>query len=336
MTWMDWLGNLIPFVLIVGLVVVLLRARQQPLWAEAFRRLRRNRVAIVALVVMAFYATVGTLDSVNWKDSRNAPSKTVIDRLFERPLEKTYSAPLATMTTGEPTPTRLKEKHLLGTDGVGNDVLYMTLKGCRTALIIGGFTSLLATPLALLFGMTAGYFGKRVDDAVQYSYTVLSSIPGILLLVALLMVLGRGLLQMCIALGVTSWVELCRLSRGETLKHRDREYVRGARALGVSHARILTRHILPNLLPIVIISVTLGFSGLVLAEATLSYLQLGVDAGTGSWGNMIDSARMELAREPVIWWNLASASVALFVLVLAFNLFGDALRDAIDPRLRTG
>jgi peptide/nickel transport system permease protein len=141
---------------------------------------------------------------------------------------------------------------------------------------------------------------------------------------------------MCVALGVTSWVGLCRLIRGETLKHRDREYVRAARALGVGHARILLRHILPNLLPIVIIQVTLGFSGLVLAEAILSYLQLGVQPGIGSWGNMIDAARLELAREPILWWNLAAASTALFVLVLAFNLFGDALRDAIDPRLRSG
>jgi len=151
----------------------------------------------------------------------------------------------------------------------------------------------------------------------------------------LLLVLGKGLVNICLALGITSWVGLCRLVRGETLKHRDREYVRAARALGVSHARILARHILPNLLPIVIITATLGFSGLVLEESILTYLQVGVEAGVGSWGNMIDSARLELAREPVIWWNLLAASSALFLLVLAFNIFGDALRDAIDPRLRS-
>jgi peptide/nickel transport system permease protein len=123
--------------------------------------------------------------------------------------------------------------------------------------------------------------------------------------------------------------------RGETLKHREREYVRAAKALGVSPMRILARHILPNLLPLVIISITLGFSGLVLAESILSYLGIGVEAGTGSWGNMIDAARLELAREPVVWWNLAAASTALFLIVLAFNLFGDALRDALDPRLRS-
>ncbi len=217
---------------------------------------------------------------------------------------------------------------------MGNDVLYVTLKGCRTALIIAGLTTLIATPLALLFGLLAGYFGKRVDDAIQYFYTTLDSIPGILLLIALLMVLGRGLTQICIAMGVTSWVGLCRLVRGETLKHREREYVRAARALGVSHFQIMFRHILPNLLPIVIISITLSLSGLILTEVTLTYLGLGLEPGAGSWGAMIDAARLELAREPIVWWNLVSASIAAFLLVLSLNLFGDALRDALDPRLR--
>ena len=329
------LQNLIPILVVVALIVAIVRAGRQPLWAEAYRRLRHNSLALAAMVVIACYGTVAVLDSIGWQNGRNEPYLTIIDRVFQHPKERTYSAPLATMTTEILRPHKLKEKHLLGTDGVGNDVFYMTLKGCRTALLLGGLTSLVVTPLALLFGMAAGYFGKRVDDAIQYLYTVLDSIPFILLLIAMMMVLGRGIVQMCIALGVTSWVSLCRLSRGETLKHRDREYVRAARALGASHGRILVRHILPNLMPIVIISVTLGISGLVLSEAILSYLQLGVQAGVGSWGNMIDAARMELAREPVIWWNLISASGALFILVLAFNILGDALRDAIDPRLRS-
>jgi len=183
--------------------------------------------------------------------------------------------------------------------------------------------------------MMAGYFGKRVDDVIQYSYSVINSIPDILLLIAVLLVLGRSLTMLCVALGISAWVGLCRLIRGETLKHRDRDYVRAARALGVGPFRIMFKHILPNLLPTVIISVTLGFSVLVLYETILSYLGIGVEAGTGSWGNMIDAARMELARDPIIWWNLAGATTALFLLVLAFNMFGDALRDAIDPRLRT-
>ena len=328
--------NVLPFVIVALVVWAVVHARQQPLWAEAYRRLARNPLAMMALGVICLYGVIAVLDSLQWRDTPTEEPKTILDRLFTHvPQERTYSAPFATMTTGEPQLHVLQGWHLLGTDGNGKDVLYQALKGCRTAMIIGGFTSLLVTPMALLFGMSAGYFGKRVDDAVQYTYTVLASIPDILLLIALLLVFGHGLDNLCYALGITSWVGLCRLVRGETLKHREREYVRAARALGVSPMRILARHILPNLLPLVIISITLGFSGLVLTESILSYLGIGVEAGTGSWGNMIDAARLELAREPVVWWNLAAASTALFLIVLAFNLFGDALRDALDPRLRS-
>lgn len=333
----DLFSNIVPIVVILALVMALITARRQPLWAEAYRRIGRNKLAIISLVIIGLYGTVALLDSFGKTDPETQTRKTLLDRIAEREPEKTYSAPRASMTFGEPKPERLKEPgtHLLGTDGVGADVLYRTLKGARTAFIIGGLTSLIATPVALLLGMMAGYYGKRTDDAITYVYTVLSSIPSILLIIALVLVLGRGLIQICIALGITRWVGLCRLTRGETLKHRDREYVRAAKSLGVSDLRLLTRHILPNLLPVIIISVTLGFSGLVLSEAILSYLGIGVDASVGSWGNMIDGARDELARDPIIWWNLTSASVALFVLVLAFNLLGDALRDAIDPRLRS-
>jgi peptide/nickel transport system permease protein len=331
-----FLLNLLPMVIVVVLVWAVLRARRQPLWAEAYRRLAQNRIALIALVVICAYGLTAILDSISWRDSKTAEPKTVLDRMFAHvPVERTYSRPMDSVTTGEPHSHPLTGRHLLGTEGSGKDILYQTLKGCRTAMIIGGFTSLIITPVALLFGMMAGYYGKRVDDAVQYTYTVLVSIPDILLLIALMLVFGRGLDKLCYALGITGWIGLCRLVRGETLKHRDREYVRAARALGMSNARILVRHILPNLLPIVIISVTLGFSGLVLEETILSYLGIGVPPDQGSWGNMIDAARMELTREPIIWWNLVSASTALFILVLAFNLFGDALRDAIDPRLRS-
>jgi peptide/nickel transport system permease protein len=337
---MNWLWSFIDFVLPLLLpllvVVAAFSVRKQPLWAEAYRRLGRNKVAVAALVVIAVYTGIGMLDSIKWKDNKAAPERTVLDRIFAGvPQERTYSMPFARQTTGERQPHPLKGRHLLGTDGVGNDVLVQTLKGCRTALILGGLTTVIATPLALMFGLLAGYFGKWVDDGIQYFYTVVSSIPSILLLIAMMLVLGRGIDKLAIALGVTSWVTLCRLTRGEVLKNRDREYVRAARALGMSHGRILLKHILPNILPVVMISITLNLSSVMLAEAILSYLQLGVPAGVGSWGNMIDQARLELAREPIIWWNIASASTALFILVLAFNLFGDALRDAIDPRLRS-
>ena len=329
------MSNVIPILIIAALVWVIVRAGRAPLWAEAYRRLGRNRAALAALVVIGLFTLVAVLDSISWSPGHGATPTTIIDRVFGLPAERTYSAPMASYTTGEPHPHKLMHKHIFGTDGIGNDVLWDVLKGCRTALIIGVLTQLLVTPIALFFGLMAGYFGKRVDDAIQYLYTVLDSIPGVLLLIVLLMVMGRGLVQICIALGVTSWVGLCRLVRGETLKHRDRDYVRAARALGVSHSRILLRHITPNLLPIIIITATLGVSGNLLSETILAYLQIGVPPGIGSWGNMIDAARMELARQPVIWWNLSAASGAVLVLVLAFNIFGDALRDAVDPRLRS-
>jgi peptide/nickel transport system permease protein len=329
------LYNLSPVALVGIAIFIFLRARQTPLWGEAFRRLARNPSARTALAVIGIYATIGLADSVGWYDAATQERRTVIDAIFERKPERTYSAPLATVTTGEPKPQKIREKHILGTDSIGADVFYRTLKGVRTAFQIGGMTVLIVTPLALLLGLTAGYYGKWRDDVITYIYTVLSSVPGILLQIAMVLVLGKGIIQICLALGITRWVGLCRMVRGETIKHREREYVRSAKALGVTDMVILVRHILPNLLPVVIISTTLGFSNLVLSEAILSYLGVGVPDNVGSWGNMIDAARDELARDPVIWWNLTAATAAITGLALSLNLFGDALRDAVDPRLRS-
>lgn len=171
-----------------------------------------------------------------------------------------------------------------------------------------------------------------MDDLIQYTYSVISSIPYIILLVAILLILGRSLTNMSIALSITTWVGLCRLLRGETFRQSERAYVSAAQALGQSQWRIITSHILPNVLHLVLIDFVLGFSGLVLAEAILSYLSVGAPVGTPSWGAMIDSARNELSREPVVWWNITAATGALFFLVLSLNLFGDALRRAFDPR----
>lgn len=240
--------------------------------------------------------------------------------------------------------------HVLGTDKVGQDVLYQSLKSIRTGLLIGTLTTLLMLPFALVLGIVAGYFGGWVDDVVQYLYTTLSSIPGVLLVAAGALLLQaymdarpeafndvalRGdarLVFLCVILGVTSWTGLCRLLRAETLKLREQDFVQAARVLGVRPPVLLLRHVLPNVMHIVLITVVLDFSGLVLAEAVLSYVGIGVDPTTNSFGNMINSARLELAREPVVWWSLASAFAFLFVLVLAANLLGDAVRDALDPR----
>ncbi len=244
--------------------------------------------------------------------------------------------------------------HLLGTDKVGNDVLYLSLKSIRTGLVIGTLTTLIMLPFAVLLGIMAGHFRGWVDDVIQYVYTTLSSIPGVLLIAAAILsvqvyiannpelfetVVERAdlrLLFLCMILGITSWTGLCRLLRGETLKLREMEYIQAAQAFGVGNFKIITRHILPNVMHIVLISVVLDFSALVLAEAVLSYVGVGVDPSMVSWGNMINSARLEMAREPVVWWSLIAAFCFMFLLVLAANLFSDAVRDAFDPRTGRG
>lgn len=241
--------------------------------------------------------------------------------------------------------------HVFGTDKVGIDVFYESIKSVRTGLVIGTLTTLIMLPFAVMLGIMAGFYRGWVDDAIQYLYTTLSSIPGILLIAAAVLsvdvfvenhqqyfstIYQRAdfrLLALCVVLGITSWTGLCRLLRGETLKLRELDYIQAATAFGVSNMKIITRHILPNVMHIVLIMLVLDFSGLVLAETVLSYIGVGVDPSTYSWGNMINNARMELARDPVVWWSLCAAFIMMSILVLAANLFADAVRDAFDPRL---
>lgn len=242
--------------------------------------------------------------------------------------------------------------HVLGTDKVGNDVFYQALKSIRTSLVIGTVTTLVLLPLGIALGIMAGYFRGWVDDVIQYLYTTLNSIPGVLLIAASVLMMqvvidrhpewfataahraDAKLLVLCAILGLTSWTGLARLLRGETLKLSELEYIQAAHALGVRGGRVISRHILPNVAHIVIIAMVMDFSGLVLAEAVLSYVGVGVDPSTSSFGTMINSARMEMSREPVVWWALATAFGFMFVLVLAANLLADAVRDGFDPRVR--
>ena len=331
----NFLANATPVVVLGLAITAFLLSRRSFLWREAYRRLRRNKLAMAAVVVVSLFSAVAFFDSVTWQSSPDEDPTSIVQRVFSREDERTYSAPLATMTSGEPVNHRLQERHLMGTDGIGQDVFFNVLRGTRTTFIIAGLSCVIALFLALPLGLIAGYFGAIVDDAIQYLYTVFGSIPDILLIIAMVLMLGRELVWICVALAATSWINLCRLVRGETLKHRDREYVRAAQALGVSNFRILFKHILPNLLPAVIISTTLLFSSLALYETILVYLGVGVKSNVGSWGNMIDASRDELTRDPPVWWNLVFGTGALLLLVLSLNVLADALRDAIDPRLRT-
>jgi peptide/nickel transport system permease protein len=244
--------------------------------------------------------------------------------------------------------------HVLGTDKVGSDILYLSLKSIRTSIVIGTITTLVLLPFGVGLGIMAGYFKRWVDDSIQYVYTTLNCIPDVLLIVAAVLMVqvyldknaewfttgaeraDMRLLCLCAILGLTSWIGLARLLRGESLKLSELEYIQAAHAFGVSHARIMTRHILPNVTHIVIVVLVLDFSGFVLAEAVLSYIGVGVDPSTNSFGTMINAARLEMAREPMVWWSLAAAFGFMLVLVLAANLLADAVRDGFDPRVRAG
>jgi peptide/nickel transport system permease protein len=243
--------------------------------------------------------------------------------------------------------------HVLGTDRTGNDVLYMALKSVRTAFVIGALATVATLPFALVFGIAAGYFKGWVDDVIQYVYTVLSSVPNILLIAACVLMVQVFLDQhpelfetgleradlkiflLCVILGVTGWAGLCRLLRAETLKLRELEYVQAATAFGAGPWRIMRRHILPNVMHLVLITTVLEFSSLILYEAVLSYVGVGVDPSMNSFGGLINQARVEMSRDPLVWWSFAAAFVFMVAIVLAANLFADAVRDAFDPRART-
>lgn len=287
-----------------------------------------------------------------WHQSWAASVKSVIRRQSEVPWHVVLITSGLVIITVATAAWLAKDYHIFGTDKVGEDVFYQSLKSVRTGLVIGTLTTLIMLPFAVLLGIMAGYFKGWVDDVIQYLYTTLNSIPSVLLIAAAILMLqvylanhpemfetdeqrsDMRLFFLCVILGITSWTGLCRMLRGETMKLAELDFIQASRAFGVSHAKTIMRHILPNVLHIVLISVVLDFSGLVLAEAVLSYVGVGVDPTMQSWGNMINGARLEMAREPIVWWSLAAAFMFMFVLVLAANLFSDVVRDAFDPRMR--
>ncbi len=429
------------FLLLAGAGVTAWYVRQHEHLLQPLRRVARNNLALVSLLILSLFLSVGFLDTLHYRIVLPEQSKgesvyspevlSVFDRLVE-PLrthtEKTYSAPFALALYAKESTVDVQGRpvrdyprlvyggahladvtqrngdmiertligalsgfivgvflawlirrrfdnpvmsaamiatavligvlanlatvyHVFGTDKVGQDVLFLSLKSIRTGLIIGTVTTLVTLPLALFFGIAAGYFRGWVDDVIQYIYTVLSSIPSVLLIAAAVLMMqvtidthpewfdttasraDLRLVFLCLILGVTSWTGLCRLLRGETLKLREMEYIQAAQAFGLSSMRILVRHIMPNVMHIILIALVMDFSALVLAEAVLSYVGVGVDPSMISFGTMINAARLEMAREPMVWWALVSAFGFMLVLVLAANLFADAVRDAFDPRL---
>ncbi|MGE4130312.1 MAG: ABC transporter permease [Bdellovibrionales bacterium] len=284
-------------------------AEGRSLWADAVIRLKRDRIAVISFVVICAYLLMALLCSVGIM----FPNYDVTDKTIA------YQAPSL--------------QHWMGTDIFGRDVLSRAAHGTITSLVVGFFGSALAVLIGTVFGALAGYFGGWVDEMIVWFYTTIDTIPYILLVVAFSFVMGPSLGTLCLAIGLSSWIGHCRIIRGEFMKHRDREYVHGAQALGAGHSRRIFLHILPNTFHLVLINFSLGFVSAVKAEVIFSYLGIGVKPGTPSWGMMISDAKLELARE--VWWGGAAATLLMFFLVLAFTLFNDALRDALDPKLKS-
>lgn len=284
-------------------------AQGRSLWSDAIRRLRYEKVAMISFAIIVLYLVMAGLCAAGILFSDYALTDNA----------NAYQPPSGA--------------HWMGTDLFGRDVMARAAHGTVTSLIVGFFGAALAVAIGTFFGALAGYFGGVIDELIVWFYTTIDTIPYILLIVAFSFVVGPGLSTLCLAIGLTSWVGHCRIVRSEFMKHREREYVQGAAALGASHLRRIFLHILPNVFHLVLINFSLGFVTAVKSEVILSYLGLGVRPGTPSWGMMISDAKLELARE--VWWGLAAATLFMFFLVLAFTLFNDALRDALDPKLKS-
>lgn len=280
--------------------------KENSLWKDSFGRLIKDKTAMISLIVVVIYTLVALLSAMG-----------LIAADWAKEVGASNLPP--------------SSEHWFGTDIFGRSVFLKVVRGTQIAMSVGVATALISIPIGVFLGAIAGYFGGWVDDCVTWLYTTFSSIPNIMLLISITMILGKGIFAMYIALGATSWVTLSRLIRGEVMKHKEREYVQAAGAIGGGHMRKLFRHILPNVTHIVIINTSLQFQIAIKSEVILSYLGIGVQ-GEPSWGTMIDDAKLEISRG--VWWQLAGATLAMFLVVLAFNLLGDALRDSLDPKLK--
>lgn len=285
-----------------------LRQLRNSLWWDAYRRITKDWAAVAAFFVIVGFVLLSLLckfgiifQDFGLVDNANA-----------------YQAPSLS--------------HWLGTDLFGRDVMARAAHGTVTSLTVGLAGTGLSMIIGTILGAIAGYFGGKVDEFIVWIYTTVDTVPYILLVIAFSMVLGAGLNTMCLVIGLTFWVNHCRVMRAEFMKHRSRDYVQGAVAMGASHFRRIFVHILPNVSHLILINFSLGVVTSIMSEVILSYLGLGVQPGTPSWGMMISDAKLELSRG--VWWGLASATGFMFFLVLSLILFNDALRDALDPKLK--
>jgi len=320
-------------------------------WAgDVGRRIAMGLAGGLALAALGGALTAAAL-ARHHQGWRRALADIAADRTFY-PLRAVLLTLTVVLLLAGPVVALMPHYHVFGTDRTGNDVLVQALKSVRTAFVIGALSTLATLPLALLLGVLAGYYKGWVDEAIQYIYTTLSAVPNVLLIAACVLMVqvffdknpeafetaaersDLKMLVLCLILGLTGWAGLCRLVRAETLKLRELDYVQAATAFGVGDLRIMARHIAPNVMHLVLITVVLSFSELVLYEAVLTYVGVGVDPTTSSFGSMINLARVEMSRDPVVWWSFAAAFGFMVGLVLAANLFADGVRDAFDPKAR--
>lgn len=288
-------------------VVAVSKVGGDTLWARAYRKLKSSRLTLFCIGIVIFYlllAIGGYLHLI--------PD-------FQTQVGEKY------------TPPSLSHPNMwFGTDVFGRSVLYKLIAGARTAMTIGILAALIMIPLGVLMGAISGYFGGFIDGSVQWLNSIVVSVPSILLIIAISYNLGRGIVSVCIALGLVGWVGTARLVRGEFMKLREREFVMASKLLGAGHMRIIFKHIMPNIMHLAVVSASLEIMGAIKTEVILTYLGVGVQDGA-SWGAMIGDAPGELITG--VWWSTVGVSVALFLIVFALNRVGDALRDALDPRL---
>lgn len=322
--------------------------KPRTLWRDALDRVRRDRLATVSAVILAAFVVLGLIGFSGMLTREPVVDGTTMPSLIDRTIGHSHEPP----SFRNPETGNVSMAYWFGLDFMGRSVFWRLIYGTRVALTVAVLASLLEFFIGFTLGAIGGYFGGKIDAFVVWLFSTVSSVPWILLMISFAYVLkGRnlewpqhwfngtdegglplaGIPSIILAFGLTSWVGLCRLIRGEVLKHRDRDYVVAARAVGAGNARIIGRHILPNVFHIVIINFALGLAAYVQAEVILSFLGLGV-TDVPSWGRMIDDAKLELLKG--VWWPLAFSTLAIFIFSLAVNIFGDTLRDALDPRLR--
>lgn len=279
---------------------------QSPL-ATAWRRLRRMPGPMIGLSIVTFMVLVAIF----------APLIAPHDPIKDANIMNAMIPP--------------GKQYLLGSDGTGRDVLSRLIYGSRISLTVGVVVQSISLVVGVTLGLLAGFFGGWVDDIITGLTTILQAFPGLLFAIAVMSVLGPGLYNVFVALGLVGWPTISRLVRGEVLALREREFVQGARALGARNSRIILKHLLPNCLGPVIVVVTLGMASAILSEASLSFLGLGTQPPTPSWGAMLSAGREYLFDAP---WLTVYPGIAIFLTILGLNLLGDGLRDVFDPRLK--